>query len=214
MFWNMESPRQLDIGGQAEFGYPSNSHVMIPKQLRCWKAEDTWGKWLWKTETVFQPYSNSVVRSAYWHVFNSSSFSAWQTDYQISDQTFYFSVFPYEIQTPAKEEPAWEEYKGRASWPCPAPCRGTVPLGCAACSQPLTAYNCLIRLKELWNTSQDRKIGWWRLLKVRHKILMQYQSALLQGHRHSSSVHWTPMITVCRPSSSSHFIYVCLEKLF
>lgn len=116
MFWNMECPRQLDIGGQAEFGYPSNSHVMIPKQLRCWKAEDTWGKWLWKTETIFQPYSNSVVRSAYWHVFNSSSFSAWPTDYQISDQTFYFPVFPYGIQTPAKEEPAWEEYKGRASW--------------------------------------------------------------------------------------------------
>lgn len=181
MFWNMESPRQLDIGGQAEFGYPSNSHVMIPKQLRCWKAEDTWGKWLWKTETVFQPYSNSVVRSAYWHVFNSSSFSAWPTDYQISDQTFYFPVFPYGIQTQAKEEPAWEEYKGRASWPCPAPCHGTVPLGCAACSQPLTAYNCLIRLKELWNTSQDRKIGGWRLLKVRAQDLNAIPVSIAPG---------------------------------
>lgn len=106
MFWNMESTSQLDIGVQTDFGYPSNSHVMIPKQRRSWKAEDTWGKWLWKAETVFQPYSHTVVRSAYWQVFNSSSFSAWQTDYQISDQTFYFPVFPYEIQTPATEEPA------------------------------------------------------------------------------------------------------------
>lgn len=160
MFWNMESASQLDIGVQADFGYPSNSHVMIPKQLRCWKAVDTWGKWLWKTETVFQPYSHIVVRSAYWHVFNSSSFSAWPTDYQISDQTFYFPVFPYEIQTPAKEEPAWEEYKGWASWPCPALCcHGTVPLRCAACSQPLTAHSCFMRLKELQNTSWDCKIG-------------------------------------------------------
>lgn len=96
IFWNMESPSQLDIGVQADFGHPSNSHVMIPKQLRCWKAEETWGKWLWKTETVFQPYSHTVVRSAYWHVFNSSSFSAWPTDYQISDQTFYFPVFRHQ----------------------------------------------------------------------------------------------------------------------
>lgn len=146
MFWNVESPSQLDIGVQAGFGCPSNSHVMIPKQLRCWKAEDTWGKWLWKTETVFQPYSHSVVRSAYWQVFNSSSFSAWPTDYQISDQTFYFPFFLDEIQTPAKE-PAQEEHKG-----------GTVPLGCAACSQPLTAYSSPIRLKELQNTNWSCKI--------------------------------------------------------
>lgn len=58
--WNVECPRQLDIGGQADFGYPSNSHVMIPKQPRCWKAGDTWGKWLWKIKTVFQPCRHTV----------------------------------------------------------------------------------------------------------------------------------------------------------
>lgn len=58
--WNMESPRQLDIGGRADFGYPSNSHVMIPKQLRCWKAGDTWGKWLWKIKIIFQPCRHTV----------------------------------------------------------------------------------------------------------------------------------------------------------
>lgn len=48
---------------------------------------------------------------------------------------------------------------------------------------------------------QDNEDYW----RSGHQILMEQQSALLQGHRHCSSVHWTPVITVCRPSSSSHF---------
>lgn len=62
IFWNMESPRQLDIGGRADFGYPSNSPVMIPKQPRCWKAGGSRGKWLWKIQTVFQPCRHTMVR--------------------------------------------------------------------------------------------------------------------------------------------------------
>lgn len=93
--WNKESPRQLDIGGCTDFGYPSNLHVMIPKQLRCWKAGDTWGKWLWKIRIVFQPCKHTVARSAYWTTFNFTSFSGWPTDYPISDQIFCFPTFLY-----------------------------------------------------------------------------------------------------------------------
>lgn len=88
-FWNMESPRQLDVVDQADFGYPSNLHVMISKQLRCWKAGDTWGKLLWKIEVVFQPWGHTVVKSA--------SFSAPHNllDYQLSDQILDFPAFLY-----------------------------------------------------------------------------------------------------------------------
>lgn len=107
-----------------------------------------------------------------------------------------FSCFPLLNSDTCKRRTCPEGVQADSQW-CPSGALPTisrsrltiVSLGRRSCETPTEIAK-----------GEDK--DYWR---SGHWILMQHQSALLQGHQCSSSVHWTPTITICRSPSSSHF---------
>lgn len=165
--------------------------------------------------------THCVVRSAYWTAFNSLLIIFWMANRLPTIRPdILFSCFSLLNSDTCKRRTCPEIVQVDGQRPCPAPCHAassTVPLRCAACNQPFTAYNCFSRLKELRNANWGCKIGWWRLLKVKasdldatpisvaHGTSVQQLSSLDTNDNH---------LQIAFIITFWNFSYVCLETHF